>query len=91
MKKEKPIQNTSTHQKKARYNAKTCYEIFDENQEKVTQPDKILEIQRDFYEELYKKDDDVNFQLKNETQIRVPEEIKKQQDQQITMKNYKKQ
>ena len=72
---------------KARYNSKTCFKIINENQEEITNPHSILEAQKDFYEELYKEDKDVNFTWKNSTNIKVPKEIYEQQNLQISMKD----
>ena len=69
---------------KARYNAKTCYCILDENGEEIHQPEKILEKQREFYHELYDIDEDVEFNLMNNTGISVSEENVLQQKEQIT-------
>ena len=72
---------------KARYNAKTCYKLLDKENKEVTNPEQILKIQRQFYEELYSKDEDVEFTRSNTFDIKVPVEIKVEQDKQITMQN----
>ena len=74
---------------KARYNAKTCYKIINSEQQEVTKPDEILEEQRKFYQELYSKDEDVQFTLENNTGITVPQEIQQQQDIQISLDDIK--
>ena len=70
---------------KAKYNAKTCYQMLDDKNNVLDTKDQILEHQRQFYSELYEKDDFVKFSLSNQTGITVPEEIRLQQDKQITM------
>ena len=73
---------------KARYNAKTCYKILDELQQEVEDPHKILELQKNFYMKLYQKDEDVNFTLRNNYGITVPEELKLAQEQQLILKDF---
>ena len=70
---------------KARYNAKTCYKMLDEQLEEVTDPQQILKLQKVFYQELYQKDDHVSFTLQNTHRILVPEDIKEQQEHQISL------
>ena len=68
---------------KARYNAKTCFTVFDENDKEITEPKGILEVQSKFYRELYDIDTDVNFTLANTHNIRVPAEITLAQNDEI--------
>ena len=68
---------------KAKYNAKTCYKILDENKGEVTNPMEILEVQREFYQDLYQQDEHVKFTLANTTDVKVPPDIQMQQDQPI--------
>ena len=70
---------------KAKYNAKTCFKILDEGKGEVIDPSMILEVQRNFYKELYKKDSDVEFQMANSFNVRVPADIKSQQENQLTL------
>ena len=70
---------------KAKYNAKTCYKLKDDQDKEYTSPQEILAIPKDFYTKLYQKDEFVKFDLQNTDQLYVPEDIKIQQDQQITM------
>ena len=70
---------------KARYNAKTCYKIFDEDGNEVSTNQGILQVQQRFYQELYDVDQEVEFTLHNSYNIYVPEEIRTQQNQQIMM------
>ena len=72
---------------KARYNAKTCYKILDDEQQEVEDPQKILELQKNYYMKLYQKDKDVNFTLKNIYGIIVPENIQLAQEQQLVLKD----
>ena len=61
---------------KAKYNAKTCFKIINDDGQEITSCERILEEQRKFYEELYKVDNDINFTMQNHTDIKVPVEIK---------------
>ena len=70
---------------KAKYNAKTCYKLIDDDGTEFQDPNKILEEQRKYYQKLYNVDQDVKFNLHNTYGIKVPEEIKIQQDNQITI------
>ena len=69
---------------KARYNAKTCFKILDETKGEITNPQEIIETQRKFYAELYAKDEEVDFNMKNIFKVEVPDEIKNQQEQDIS-------
>ena len=70
---------------KAKYNAKTCFCIFDSEQKLIDDPNGILAVQREFYKDLYSEDKDVKFTLVNNSNIVVPKEIQRDQDRQITM------
>ena len=72
---------------KARYNAKTCYVIIDEEGNEIKNPHQILEEQKSFYTKLYAKDENVQFSLQNTFDITVPEQIRENQQQQITIQN----
>ena len=89
MKKEKKVQSIFSLWKKAKYNAKTCYKLID-NSVEYTNPHKILEVQKTFYDDLYQEEKDVNFDLKNNYNIKVPEEIKQEQCDQITISDLEK-
>ena len=65
---------------KSKYNAKTCYALWNDKQELITRPQEILDLQYDYYKKLYQKDDDVVFTLENHTNIKVPEEINEMQN-----------
>ena len=69
---------------KARYNAKTCFKIIDENGVEVTGTEQILETQYKYYKKLYDVDQDVEFGMENRYGIQVPTEIKLIQDEQIS-------
>ena len=71
---------------KARYNAKTCYKILDENDMELVNPQDILQYQKQYYQNLYQEDKDVRFTLENTYGIRVPDEIRQSQNCQITDK-----
>ena len=70
---------------KAKYNAKTCYKIITADQEEICNPEGILREQKQFYTHLYQKDSDVEFSMVNNFGVKVSEETKKQQDEQITL------
>ena len=70
---------------KAKYNAKTCYKLKDEDGREIEDQSQILEMQRQYYEKLYEEDKYVEFSLENTSSIRVPEEIKIEQDQKLTL------
>ena len=83
MKKEKRILSIFSLEK-AKYNAKTCYEMITDDKKEINNPYQILEEQRKYYSELYKKDEDVDFTLQNTRGIVVPDSIRETQDKQIT-------
>ena len=71
---------------KAKYNAKTCYKLLDQaSNNEITDPKKILELEKEFYQELYKEDREVNFLMENTYGIEVPEDIRENQQEQITL------
>ena len=70
---------------KAKYNAKTCYKLINENQQEIVEPQEILENQRKFYEELYAEDKDVEFSMNNIYGVHVPKDIQECQNKQIEM------
>ena len=70
---------------KAKYNAKTCYKMLDDNNVEISNPQEILELQRHFYEKLYEEDRHVQFSMLNNSGILVPENLQQQQKQQISM------
>ena len=72
---------------KAKYNAKTCYTLVDDNNEEHTSPQEILKLQKNFYGKLYSQDEDVEFTLQNNTGIKVPENIQEIQNQQLTLED----
>ena len=66
---------------KARYNAKTCFRIISDRGDEISEPVEILQEQRKFYKELYQKDEDVQFNMKNTHDIQVPEQISRTTEQ----------
>ena len=72
-----------------RYNAKTCYKLVGEDDKEITSQIQILQAQQDYYTDLYSKDDNVDFNLKNTYGIYVPQDIKEQQECQITVNDLK--
>ena len=69
---------------KERYNAKTCHSLFDQNQNLITDDQHILELQRVFYEKLYSRDENVNFELTNTSEVRVTEDMREEQNKEFT-------
>ena len=69
---------------KARYNQKTCFAIYNEEGQIVEEKDKVLEVQKNFYEKLYSRDEDVEFRMENCFGIKVPSVIQELQEKQIT-------
>ena len=74
---------------KAKYNAKTCYKILSQNDIEVTDPQQILQKQKLFYQNLYSKDEDVCFDMKNEYQVQVLYDVKVLQCQQVNKNDLK--
>ena len=74
---------------KAKYNAKTCYCIFNSNDQLTMDPQEILDVQKQFYSDLYSVDEDVQFTLKNNSSVCVSEQVKELQDIQITKEEIK--
>ena len=72
---------------KARYNSKTCYKMINDQEQEVTNPSDILNIQKEYYRKLYEEDEFVNFNLINNTDTRVPKSIQQCQNTQITIKD----
>ena len=75
---------------KARYNAKTCYKLVTDNGQEITDGNKILEEQRKFYLDLYSVEENVKFNLTNTSSVKVPEDIKSEQELQITIEDLQK-
>ena len=70
---------------KARYNAKTCFKLLDQEGLEICDSQKILEAQRKYYQKLYEEDTDVEFTMQNIYDIKVKEEKRLIQEEQITM------
>ena len=63
---------------KSRYNARTCYALYDEknNGKLITDTKGILKLQENFYRSLYSKNDQVQFNWVNNTEINISEDLK---------------
>ena len=61
---------------KMRHNAKTCDILIDENGREVMEHRRILKMQRDFYQELFRSDPEVSFDIENESGIQIKEDSK---------------
>ena len=68
---------------KRRANAKDCQFLEKESGEIITNIDDIISEQYCYYEKLYKRNEDANFQLVNESSIMVPQKLKENQERQI--------
>ena len=62
---------------KARYNAKTCYKLVKENGEEINDQTLIIKEQQKFYEELYSEDKDICFNMKNNFNVKVDDNVKR--------------
>ena len=69
---------------KAKYNAKTCYQIIGEEGDELNTIEGILQEQRKFYSKLYSRDKDVTFTMQNSFGVRVPEKLRREQELQLT-------
>ena len=67
---------------KRNYNARTCSKLLVEGKE-ITEQEKILDEQYKFYKDLYTTDASVKFTLKNESDIKVDENIRKKDEDDI--------
>ena len=74
---------------KMRYNAKTCYKLIDDQNKQLDCQAEILKAQEKYYQDLYEEDTEVQFTLHNKYDVKVPEEVRIQQDTQITEKEIK--
>ena len=57
-----------------KYNSKTCAAVFNKEGHLVVKPEKVLEVQREFYTELYTADGTIHFALPNLVEETVPED-----------------
>ena len=73
----------------AKYNAKTSFAIFNSEHKIIEENEKILQCQKQFYEQLYSKDDFVKFDLENKTDIVVSDEQKLSQECEFTLEEIK--
>ena len=74
---------------KARYNARVCSTLLDTNGKEISEPKHICDMQRKFYQELYKSDDTVTFDMENTSGIFVPTEIIEKHNKQFSMEEFK--
>ena len=65
---------------KRRYNAKVCNCILTLDGDTVTDPDKILQLQHDYYKELYTSNPNVVFNMVNHTNICVDKKVQTEQN-----------
>ena len=65
---------------KRRCTARTCAKLIKDDGSETTDKAEIIKMQKDFYKQLYKLDPAVNFDIVNNTNIRVPEHVMPQQD-----------
>ena len=65
---------------KARYNAKTCYALFNKSNKLVTDTNRILSLQEEFYRELYTSDKSVRFSFDKQNETPIPQEIRDAQN-----------
>ena len=70
---------------KARYNARICNKIINDNGEEIIEPTAVLNMQPDFYMDLYTSDPEVNFTLQNTQKIYVPNDVNEQLNKLFTM------
>ena len=73
---------------KARYNSKTCFKMINEEGNVLENQHLILESQKTYYQDLYSKDEDVLFNLENIYNISVPQNIKQDQSEQLSIQDY---
>ena len=69
---------------KAKYNSKTCFRLVTEQGQELRDDKEILNYQREFYVQLYDKDPEVHFDMQNRFNVKVPENIREEQESQIT-------
>ena len=72
---------------KEKYNSKTCFKMFNENNIEISEQSEILEQQKRFYQELYQQDDDVSFTIENVFGVEVPDYIRQQQEVRLSAEN----
>ena len=71
--------------KKSRFNARTCNALFDGKGNLINDTKGILRLQENFYRELYSSDTSVNFELENSFNVRIPDELKDNQDKELNI------
>ena len=70
---------------KKNYNCKTMVQLRDDSSELISDSNKILEMQKNYYQELYTSDKNTKFSLFNTTDIKLTGNKKKELDEEITM------
>ena len=70
--------------KKRRYDAKTCHTLIGENERVVKKDSEILDLQMKYYKKLYTKNSDVNFNIVNQSNLKVPQKMWEEQNQEFT-------
>ena len=75
---------------KNRYNNKTCYQIYDENNQLLSEPHEIMQRQQQFYQELYSYNPEVEFTLTTEDveKIKVPPNTTANGEQQLSLDEF---
>ena len=73
---------------KARYNAKTCTQIID-NDRTITKPDDIMNVQQEFYQELYTSDQSVKFELRDKVAEKAMPDTPATEEQQFSLEELK--
>ena len=74
---------------KLRYNAKVCNKLLDKENKEVTEPKKIRQMQKEFYQNLYQSDKTVTFNLQNENGITLPKELREQHEKPFSLDELK--
>ena len=69
---------------KRNYTKKNMTKLYREDGSEISEQKHILEEQRKFYEELYKGDDSVKFDISNDTGVRLSAEIKEKLEEDIS-------
>ena len=73
---------------KSKYNSKTCNVLIDDDNNFVTDPGKILEMQRRFYQKLYSRDSKVNFTIENTENISISPKQNSAVDEKISFEEF---
>ena len=71
---------------KSRFKAKTVYKLINDQNQEVTSTKEILEMEREHYQNLYSIEEGVCFKLENNTDIKVNNEERAEQNSKLEMK-----